>query len=205
MSLSDIGAAALRLIDPETAHGLAIRALKTLPLPAPGADDPVLRTTAGRPEPVQSGRSGGWPGQEWRGLARPVASGFRLRGMRLGHAAGPARQPQAAPVPPDRGPGHHQPDGLQQCRAGGLRRASDDPAGRRRRRGQSGGQQGYRGQGGGLCRRPETAQGPGRLFHRQCLLTQYAGPARAAGPRRAGRSAGPVWPRRGTATARRSS
>ncbi len=44
MSLSDMGAAALRLIDPETAHGLAIRALKTLPLLAPGADDPVLRT-----------------------------------------------------------------------------------------------------------------------------------------------------------------
>jgi dihydroorotate dehydrogenase len=44
MSLSDIGAAALRLIDPETAHSLAIRALKALPLPISATDDPVLRT-----------------------------------------------------------------------------------------------------------------------------------------------------------------
>ena len=44
MSLSDIGAAALRRIDPETAHGLALRLLKTLPPAAPSIDDPVLRT-----------------------------------------------------------------------------------------------------------------------------------------------------------------
>lgn len=44
MSPSDIGATALRLLDPETAHGLAIRALRTLPLPAPAPDDPILRT-----------------------------------------------------------------------------------------------------------------------------------------------------------------
>lgn len=45
MSLSDLGAAALRRIDPETAHGWAITALKTLPLPRPKADDPILATT----------------------------------------------------------------------------------------------------------------------------------------------------------------
>ena len=45
MSLADLGAGLLRRIDPETAHGLAIRALKTLPLPASGSDDPILATT----------------------------------------------------------------------------------------------------------------------------------------------------------------
>lgn len=44
MSLSDLGAAALRKLDPETAHGWAITALKTLPLPRPAADDPILKT-----------------------------------------------------------------------------------------------------------------------------------------------------------------
>jgi dihydroorotate dehydrogenase len=44
MSLTDFGAWALRQMDPETAHRLAIRALQVTPLPAPGADDPILRT-----------------------------------------------------------------------------------------------------------------------------------------------------------------
>ena len=45
MALTDLAAAALRRLDPETAHQLAILALKIAPLPAPGADDPVLATT----------------------------------------------------------------------------------------------------------------------------------------------------------------
>ena len=45
MSLTDLGAVILRQMDPETAHRLAIRALQVTPLPAPGADDPILRTT----------------------------------------------------------------------------------------------------------------------------------------------------------------
>lgn len=44
MGLTDLGAWALRRLDPETAHGLAIAALKTAPLPTPPADDPILRT-----------------------------------------------------------------------------------------------------------------------------------------------------------------
>lgn len=44
MSLTDLGAVILRQMDPETAHRLAIRALRVTPLPAPGADDPILRT-----------------------------------------------------------------------------------------------------------------------------------------------------------------
>ncbi len=43
--LTDLGAAALRRLDPETAHGLAVAALKTVPLPAARADDPILKTT----------------------------------------------------------------------------------------------------------------------------------------------------------------
>lgn len=44
MSLTDLGAVILRQMDPETAHRLAIRALQVAPLPAPGADDPILET-----------------------------------------------------------------------------------------------------------------------------------------------------------------
>ena len=45
MALTDLAAAVLRRLDPETAHQLAILALKIAPLPAPAADDPVLATT----------------------------------------------------------------------------------------------------------------------------------------------------------------
>lgn len=44
MGLTDLGAWALRQLDPETAHGLAITALKSVSLPTPPADDPILRT-----------------------------------------------------------------------------------------------------------------------------------------------------------------
>jgi len=45
MALSDLGATLVRRLDPEAAHGMAIRALQMVPLPAPPADDPILRTT----------------------------------------------------------------------------------------------------------------------------------------------------------------
>src|SRR5690606_34036231 len=48
MAVSDIGAAVLRNLDPETAHRLAIRALQLSPLPPARADDPVLATRVGR-------------------------------------------------------------------------------------------------------------------------------------------------------------
>jgi dihydroorotate dehydrogenase len=44
MSLTDLGAVALRQLDPETAHRLAIKALQVLPLPLPAKDDPILET-----------------------------------------------------------------------------------------------------------------------------------------------------------------
>lgn len=73
MSLSNIGASALRLLDPETAHGLAIHALKTLPLPASAPDDPILRTQlAGLDLPNPIGLAAGLDknGEALRGLSR---------------------------------------------------------------------------------------------------------------------------------------
>jgi dihydroorotate dehydrogenase len=42
---ADLAAAALRRLDPETAHGLAIKALKAGVTRAPEPDDPALRVT----------------------------------------------------------------------------------------------------------------------------------------------------------------
>lgn len=73
MALTDLGAAALRLLDPETAHRLAIQALKIAPLPAPRADDPVLATTlAGLPLSNPVGLAAGLDknGEALRGLSR---------------------------------------------------------------------------------------------------------------------------------------
>ena len=73
MNLSDLSAAALRLIDPEVAHGLAIRAMKALPLPAPAADETVLRTrVAGLELPNPIGLAAGLDknAEALRGLSR---------------------------------------------------------------------------------------------------------------------------------------
>ncbi|WP_298743591.1 quinone-dependent dihydroorotate dehydrogenase [uncultured Brevundimonas sp.] len=73
MDLSDIGAAALRSVDPETAHRLALLALQVVPLPAPAADDPVLATTvAGLRLPNPVGLAAGLDknAEALRGLAR---------------------------------------------------------------------------------------------------------------------------------------
>ena len=73
MALNDLGAALLRQLDPETAHGLAIRALQAVPLPAAPADDPILKTTiAGLNLPNPVGLAAGLDknGEALRGLAR---------------------------------------------------------------------------------------------------------------------------------------
>ena len=73
MAVSDLGAALLRGLDPETAHGLAIRALQVAPLPAPKPDDPVLRTRIGRLElanPVGLAAGLDKNGEALHGLAR---------------------------------------------------------------------------------------------------------------------------------------
>ncbi|WGM29948.1 quinone-dependent dihydroorotate dehydrogenase [Brevundimonas sp. NIBR11] len=73
MPIPDLGAAILRNLDPETAHSLAITALKTVPLPAAGADGPVLRTrVAGLDLPNPIGLAAGLDknGEALHGLSR---------------------------------------------------------------------------------------------------------------------------------------
>ncbi|QDH74405.1 quinone-dependent dihydroorotate dehydrogenase [Brevundimonas sp. M20] len=73
MGLTDIGAALLRTLDPETAHQLAIKALQVTPLPAPPTDDPVLRARVGRldlPNPVGLAAGLDKNGEALHGLAR---------------------------------------------------------------------------------------------------------------------------------------
>ncbi|MGZ9098437.1 MAG: quinone-dependent dihydroorotate dehydrogenase [Brevundimonas sp.] len=73
MALTDLGAGLLRTLDPETAHGLALRALQVVPLPAPRADDPILATTlAGLVLPNPVGLAAGFDknGEALHGLAR---------------------------------------------------------------------------------------------------------------------------------------
>ena len=73
MPITDVGAAILRGLDPETAHGLAIAALKTVPQPGAPADDPILRTqVAGLDLPNPVGLAAGLDknGEALHGLAR---------------------------------------------------------------------------------------------------------------------------------------
>ncbi len=73
MAVTDIGAALLRVLDPETAHGLAIRALQLAPLPPARADDPILATTmAGLALPNPVGLAAGLDknGEALHGLSR---------------------------------------------------------------------------------------------------------------------------------------
>lgn len=71
--LADGGAAALRRLDPEQAHRLAIRGLALAPLPAPPADDPILHgRLAGLDLPNPVGLAAGLDknGEALRGLSR---------------------------------------------------------------------------------------------------------------------------------------
>ncbi|GAA0617280.1 quinone-dependent dihydroorotate dehydrogenase [Brevundimonas kwangchunensis] len=73
MGLTDLGAALLRTLEPETAHNLSIRALQWTPLPPAPADDPILATTvAGLRLPNPVGLAAGLDknGVALHGLAR---------------------------------------------------------------------------------------------------------------------------------------
>src|SRR5690606_28286954 len=73
LALTDRGAVLLRRLDPETAHGLAIRALRVVPLPPAPADDPILATTvAGLALPNPVGLAAGLDknGEALHGLSR---------------------------------------------------------------------------------------------------------------------------------------
>ena len=71
--IGEAGAAALRRLDPEQAHRLAIKGLAFAPLPRPAADDPILRTTlAGLDLPNPVGLAAGLDkdGEALSGLSR---------------------------------------------------------------------------------------------------------------------------------------
>ena len=73
MAVTDLGAALLRALDPETAHGLAMRALQIVPLPSPPIDDAILATTvAGLALPNPVGLAAGLDknGEALHGLSR---------------------------------------------------------------------------------------------------------------------------------------
>ena len=93
---------ALALLDPERAHGLAIRALKSglvgaVPRPA---DDPILATTVWNlafPNPV--GLAAGFD-KDAEVCDAALALGFGFRGGRHGDAAAAARQFRPAALSP---------------------------------------------------------------------------------------------------------
>ena len=125
-------------LDPETAHDLTLAAIARLqntpaqaPVAAAAHRRPGRRGGPALPEPRRPGRRAG---QERPLHRRPGRDGLRLHRGRHRHAAGPARQPQAADVPPAGGTGADQPAGLQQRRARGLRRQRAARAGRSARR-----------------------------------------------------------------------
>lgn len=73
MSLTDLGTALFRKLDPETAHRAAVQATRLFPLPVPKADDPVLTTRiAGLTMPNPVGLAAGLDknGEALHGLAR---------------------------------------------------------------------------------------------------------------------------------------
>jgi dihydroorotate dehydrogenase len=73
MALTDLGTWALRQLDPETAHRLALRALQLAPLPLAPRDDPVLRTRIASlelPNPVGLAAGLDKNGEALHGLSR---------------------------------------------------------------------------------------------------------------------------------------
>lgn len=73
MALTDLATAGMRMLDPETAHNLALRTLRATPLPRPPVDDPVLTThVAGLALPNPIGLAAGLDknGEALHGLAR---------------------------------------------------------------------------------------------------------------------------------------
>ena len=186
-------------LDAERAHRLTIRALKVLPAGRPAAPDPMLAIERRRDRLPQSGRPRRRLRQGCRGARAMLGFGFGFVEVGTLTPLPQARQSQAAPVPAGRGRGGDQPHGLQQSRPGGSGRAAGagpaaarsavpgivgvnigankDSAARRRRRDRR------------LCAGRARDGAGRRLSHRQHLLAQHAGPARAAGQGRARRTA----------------
>ena len=94
-----LAAPLLRKLDPETAHALALRALKLAPLPRPAADDEKLRVAGVRPDVSQSGRARGRLRQECRSDRSAVPARLRLCRGRRRDAEAAAGQSASAAVP----------------------------------------------------------------------------------------------------------
>ena len=101
-------------LDAERAHGLTIKALKTLPPGIGPKPDPMLAVTvAGLDFPNPVGLAAGFD-KNAEVFGQMLAPRLRLRGGRHADAAAAARKPAPAPVPACRGPRGDQPHGLQQ-------------------------------------------------------------------------------------------
>ena len=90
----------LRALDPEDAHGMAIKMLKFAPLPPAPRDDSRLASACLRPQFSESGRHCGRLRQACRSAGCAAAPRLRLRRSRHHHADAAARQSAAAAVPP---------------------------------------------------------------------------------------------------------
>ena len=143
------------------------------------------------------------PGQERRPYRWPGNARIRIHRMRHRHAAAAAGQPEAALVPPARGRGADQSDGIQQRRRRSLscqRRALALRCERRRYPWLEHRPQFRHAQRARRRRLPDVSlrRLPRReLCDGQHFLAEYVGPARAAGCRRAGAAAGGAQGRAG--------
>ena len=180
----------LRRLDPETAHRLALAALRAGlgPARAP-VTSPRLRTRlAGLELANPLGLAAGFD-KNAEAVGALVAAGFGF--VEVG-AATPLPQPgnprpRLFRLPEDRG--GHQPLRLQQRRRRGDRRPPRGAAAGRRRRAEPRRQQDEPRPRRGLRRRCWPRPAAHRLRHRQRLLAQHRAAARPAGRRRARRAA----------------
>ena len=189
---------AWQLLPPETAHALAIWALRRglAPTVTPPASPRLRSAFCGFKLPHPLGLAAGFD-KNAVAVSGLFGAGFQLRRGRHRDAAAAGRQPPTAAVPSARAAGADQPHGLQQRRAGRRARAArgagsvPGPARRQHRR-----QPRRRGPGRRLRRLPARAVRAGRLSHGQRVVAEHAGAARSAGPGADRRAARRRWSRR---------
>ena len=206
IDLYPIAGPLLRRLDPETAHGVTIAALKSGLAPRSRMqDDPILRSSALGAGLRQSGRACRRLRQERGSGRRHAGPGLRLRRDRQRDAASAAGQSAPAPVPAAGSRaminryGFNN-DGLDAVAGRLAARRGAAGAGRRQCRQEQGNRRCRR----RLRDRHPPAGSPGVLSGDQRLLAQHAGLARTSGPRAAGRAARPVAGRAGGRRCRRA-
>ena len=178
----DLALPLLRALPPETAHRVTIRALAAGLAPRRRrrrSAEPRVQAVADAIS--QSGRARRGLRQACRGAGRDAGLRLRLRRDRHGDAAAAAGQSAAAPFPPGRGPGAHQPLRLQQRGAGGGGGAAARAARQaRHRRRQYRQEPRHAGRYRRLCAGRGAAGAARRLSHHQRVVAQHAGPAQSA-------------------------